>query len=243
MVDRLLGLGFHSVVGGHHDHGDVCDLGAARAHGRERLVAGRVEESDGLVRVMHLVSADVLGDPAGLTRRHLGLADRVKQRGLAVVDVTHDRHYRRPLDQLVFGIGVDRLGDGLVFGVHELDLFAELRCKQQYGLIGEGLRQRLHLAERHQFLHHLGHRNVEVLGDVLDGRARVDENGSRPAAERRGRGPGFGLLVIDATPAPIHGAGGVGLNRWRGTAGCTARGLESITTLRRPPALPGARSP
>jgi NhaP-type Na+/H+ and K+/H+ antiporter len=38
----------------------------------------------------------VLGDPAGLARHHAGLAQRVEQRGLAVVDVTHDRHHRRP---------------------------------------------------------------------------------------------------------------------------------------------------
>ena len=46
VVDRLLGLRLDAVVGGDHDHRDVGDLGAARAHRRERLVARSVEERD-----------------------------------------------------------------------------------------------------------------------------------------------------------------------------------------------------
>ena len=56
---------------------------------------GRVEEGDRLLLVVDLVGADVLGDAAGLARGDLGLADRIEQRGLAVVDVAHDRHHRR----------------------------------------------------------------------------------------------------------------------------------------------------
>ena len=100
VVDRLDGLRHHAVVGGHHDHRDVGDLGAAGAHGREGLVARRVEEGDRVVVVVHLVGADVLGDPAGLARRHLGLADGVEQRGLAVVHVAHDGDHRRAVDQV-----------------------------------------------------------------------------------------------------------------------------------------------
>ena len=37
VVDRLLGLRHHAVVGGDDDHGDVGDLGAAGPHRRERL--------------------------------------------------------------------------------------------------------------------------------------------------------------------------------------------------------------
>ena len=46
VVDRLVGLRLHAVVGGDHDDRDVGDLGAAGAHGGERLVARRVEEGD-----------------------------------------------------------------------------------------------------------------------------------------------------------------------------------------------------
>ncbi len=49
-----------------------------------------------------LVRTDVLGDAAGFALDDVGLADRVQQTRLAVVDVTHDGHHRRPLDQGLF---------------------------------------------------------------------------------------------------------------------------------------------
>ena len=94
VVDRLLGLGHDAVVGGDHDDRDIGHLGAAGAHGGERLVTGRVEEDDPLAVVLDLGCADVLGDAAALAGRHAGAADRVQQAGLAVVDVAHDRHDR-----------------------------------------------------------------------------------------------------------------------------------------------------
>ena len=42
----------------------------------------------------------MLGDAAGLAAYDVGLADRVEQLGLAVVDVTHDRDDRRPGDEV-----------------------------------------------------------------------------------------------------------------------------------------------
>ena len=50
VVDRLVGLRLHAVVGGDDDDRDVGHAGAAGAHGGERLVAGRVEEGDELAR-------------------------------------------------------------------------------------------------------------------------------------------------------------------------------------------------
>jgi hypothetical protein len=45
--DRLDGLRHHRVVRGDDEDDDVGHLRAARTHGREGLVAGRVEEGDG----------------------------------------------------------------------------------------------------------------------------------------------------------------------------------------------------
>ena len=95
VVDGLDGLRHDAVVGGHHDGGDVGHLGAAGAHGRESLVARRVDERDRLAVVHDLVGADVLRDAAGFAGRHLGLADGVEQARLAVVDVAHDGDHRR----------------------------------------------------------------------------------------------------------------------------------------------------
>ena len=46
VVDGLDGLRHRAVVGGDDQDDDVRHLGAAGAHGGERLVAGRVQEDD-----------------------------------------------------------------------------------------------------------------------------------------------------------------------------------------------------
>ncbi len=152
VVDRLLGLRLHAVVGSDHDHREVGHARAAGAHRRERLVARRVEEGDLLLAVVHLVGADVLGDAASLARRHLGRADRVQQRGLAVVDVAHDRDHRRAFDHVLLGVLEGRLDLDVVRRVDDLDLLVELVREHLDRLVGERLRERRHLAERHQLL-------------------------------------------------------------------------------------------
>ena len=56
------------------------------------------------LRGLDVVRADVLRDAAGLARRHLGAADVVEQRGLAVIDVSHHGHDRRTRQHLERGI-------------------------------------------------------------------------------------------------------------------------------------------
>ena len=46
MINGLEGLRHDAVVGRHHDHHDIRDLGAARPHAREGLVTRSVEEDD-----------------------------------------------------------------------------------------------------------------------------------------------------------------------------------------------------
>ena len=55
----------------------------------------RVEESDLLAGFqLHLIGADMLGDAAGFAGHHIGLAQGVEQRGLAVIDMAHHRDHR-----------------------------------------------------------------------------------------------------------------------------------------------------
>ncbi len=174
VVDRLLGLRHDAVVGGDDDDGDVGHLGAAGAHRREGGVAGGVEEGDRLLVFMDLVGADVLGDAAGLAGGDLGLADRVQQRGLAVVDVAHDRDHRRTRDEVLVGVGELRLLGLLVGGGDDLQLAVVLVGDRPDRLVGQGLGERRHLAHHHQFFDHLGRGQAQRLGDLAHGGAGVD---------------------------------------------------------------------
>ena len=99
VIDCLDGLRHHAVVRSDDENRDIRDLRAARAHRRESLMARRVEEHDFLALAVDLISADVLGNAAGLTARHRALANHIEQRRLAVVDVSHDRDHRRTKHQ------------------------------------------------------------------------------------------------------------------------------------------------
>ena len=151
---------------------------------------GRVEEGDRPAVVVDLVGADVLRDAAGLARGDLGLADGVEQRRLAVVDVAHDRHDRRALDEILVGVLEDRLVLGLVAGVDDLDLLAELLGEDGIAS-SESVWVSVTISPMLiSFLMTSGDGDAEVLGDVLDGRAGVDADDVGAAhhvgVERRG---------------------------------------------------------
>ena len=142
VVERLDRLRHDAVVGRDHQDHDVGGLRTTGTHGGERLVTRGVDEGDpALVAVVlgrDLVGADVLGDAAGLLGDDVGVADRVEQLGLAVVDVTHDGHDRRTGDQVVLvalvGTEVDVEGlqqlAVLVLGRDDLDVEVELLAEQ-----------------------------------------------------------------------------------------------------------------
>ena len=104
--NRLDGLRHDGIVRSHNEHDDVRHLGAAGTHGRERLVAGRVEERDHLAaRCRHMIRADVLRNATGFTGDDIGFADVVEQRCLAMVDVAHDRDHRWPRPERLRRVG------------------------------------------------------------------------------------------------------------------------------------------
>ena len=73
----------------------------------------------------------------------------------------------------------------LLGGVLDRDLALELRADDLDLLVGERLRRRPHLAEPHEDLDELGHRDAERLREVLDGDAGLDRD--RPGRRRCGR--------------------------------------------------------
>ena len=69
VIDGFERLRHDAVVGGHHQHHDIGDLGAAGAHAGERFVAGRIDEHDLAAVLLDVIGADVLGDSAGFSCR------------------------------------------------------------------------------------------------------------------------------------------------------------------------------
>ena len=208
MADRLLRLRHHAVVRGDDEDGDVRHLRTAGAHRRERLVARRVEERELAAVDLGLVRADVLRDPAGLGLDDGGGADRVEQRRLAVVDVTHDRHNGRPGREVRFGV-LDDLRLLVVGRVLDRDLALDLGCDQLDLVVGERLGRGTHLAEAHQDLDDLRHRHAECGRQVLDGDAGLDgdragrlDRGLR-ARGRLGRAVSRGARVAPACCATL----------------------------------------
>src|SRR5581483_10409933 len=233
VVDGLDGLRHNAVVGGDDDHDNVCDLGAACAHAGEGLVAGGVEEDDlaaegGRVFLgdADLIGADVLGDAAGFASGDIDLLDRrgadgVEQRGLAVVDVTHDGDDRRAddLDESsgVFQEAFDGLVLELLFDGDNLGVGAELAGDGLDELSIERLVDGDHHAAEEQGSDEVFAADLELLGEILDGNAlsNGDGAGNRQVAFRDLRGAharGIALernfLVLDvALIAATAGAG------------------------------------
>ena len=184
---------------------------APRAHGREGLVAGRVEEGQLPLPVLYLVRADVLGNAAGLGLDDGALADRVQQRRLPVVDVAHNRDDRRPRLEIRLVVLVDLGLELLVGGVLDRDLAADLGGDQLDLLVGQRLGRRLGRAEAHEDLDQLRHRLAERLGEVLDRHAGLDGHWAR-RLDDLARLLGTRLLAIAGLAAVLARASGTGVD-------------------------------
>ena len=175
VVDRLDGLGHDAVVGGYDQNDDVGHLGAAGTHGREGGVARGIDEGDLTVVDHDLRSADGLGNAARLAGSDAGVTDGVEQARLAVVDVAHDGDDRGARLE-VGGIVVEREGV-LLLGGDDLDLTAQVVGDEFDEIVGHGLRHGKRRTQQEQALDDVVGRNVERLGELLDGNALGDLDG------------------------------------------------------------------
>ena len=79
MIDFLNRLRHDAVICRDDEDGDIRDLGTARAHGRERLMARRIEEYDLLALAVDLICTDMLRDTTSLVRLYMRVTDTVEQ--------------------------------------------------------------------------------------------------------------------------------------------------------------------
>ena len=95
VFQRLVRLRHEAVIGRHHEHGDIGDIGSTGAHFRKRRMTRSIEESDLAIVKLDLVGTDVLRDSARLTGGHVGFADGVEQGRLTMVDVPENTNHGR----------------------------------------------------------------------------------------------------------------------------------------------------
>ena len=197
VVDGLDRLRHDAVVGRHHEHDDVRHLGAAGAHGGERLVARRIDERHLVAeRRRDLIGADVLGDAARLAGHHVGLADGVEQRRLAVVDVAHDGDDRRArLQRALFVLLADEARFDVGLG-HALGRVAELLHDELGGVDVDHIVDLVHRAFFHQVLDDVDGALGHAVGELLDGDDLGDHHLAHDLLARLGNAHRLELLAL-----------------------------------------------
>ena len=99
MADRLFCLWHHTIIGSDHNDGDIGHSRAACSHRRKGLMSRGVKEEDRTVATLNLAGTKVLGNAATLAVGNAGLAQRIEQARLAVVNVAHHGNDRCARDE------------------------------------------------------------------------------------------------------------------------------------------------
>src|SRR5581483_2242139 len=191
VVDSLECLRHDAVVSGNDENYDIRCLSSARTHAGESLVARRIEEHDlaairRRLRVLNsdLIGADVLSDTTGFAFGHIGGANRVKQRGLAMIDVAHDRDHGR--SGTSFGgstfFSGSSIGDvlgSLLFEADDVRIRTEEAGHFARQFRVESLIDRGEYASAQQTGDEIFGANAKLLGKILDADAFGDRDATR----------------------------------------------------------------
>ena len=151
MRNSLDGLRHHAVIRGDHQDDEIGHFGAAGAHRRKGSMARCVKEGNLRARgKLHLIRADMLRNATCFASGDVSLAQCIQQRSLAVVDVPHHGHDRRPCDEFLLQVSVaTKTFEHVRFG-NTLDGVPQFRG-DEFGRIGiDGVIGRRHHAALHQ---------------------------------------------------------------------------------------------
>ena len=178
VVDRFYRLRHDTVICRYDEDRDIRHLSTAGTHGSERLMTRGIEEGDVAVVDVDAIRADVLGDTARLGVGDMRVADVVKQRGLTVVDVTHDNDDRSAVDQVIVGI-LAVVDDALFDGDDNflLDSGVELHRDQGRGVKVNDVVRGDHRAHEEGFFDDLGDRRLEAQRQIADRDLVGDQDG------------------------------------------------------------------
>ncbi len=146
-------------------------------------MAWGIEKSNLVLLVFDLVSTDVLSDPAGFTSGHIGLTDRVEQRGLTVVNVAKDTNNRRTRLEKARVI-VCNFCDLLLFSDLGLSLATMVNLQLEAMTLGnlnrdglfDGLIHRCKNAHFHQLRNELERLHFNLSGEIAHHNRRLGVN-------------------------------------------------------------------
>ena len=169
MVDGLNRLRHDTVVCGNYKDSDIGDVRTSCTHGCECLMSRSIEEGDVLALNVYLISTDVLCDAACLACGNVSVSDAVEDRGLAVVNVSHNYYYGAArLEVRIVVVGV--VDEALLNGDDDLFLYlcAELLSYERCGIEVYLLIYRSHYAESHELLDNVGSRSLQTCCELAD---------------------------------------------------------------------------
>ena len=173
VVNGLNGLGHNAVVRSHNQHGNIRSHGTAGTHGGKGRVAGGVQEGDLFAVRFYLISADVLGNAAGLGRGHIRMTNGVQNGSLTMVNMAHHANYRRALHGILVVLVV-LFNDLLLNGDHNLllHLGTQFGSHDLCSIVVDHFVHAGHHAQTHQFFNHFGSRHTQQTcqfthGDLL----------------------------------------------------------------------------
>ena len=169
VINRFCRLRHHAVISGHYQHDDVGTLGTTGTHGGKRRVTGSIQERNHAVTGFDVIGADMLGNATRFTRSNAGTTDIIQQRGLTVVNVTHDSHHRCARPGITFLTMVFQRFDQRVFNrvcADQFDLVTHLFDDQLGDIALNHLVDGGHDAQTEQRLHNRGTLDGHLLGKV-----------------------------------------------------------------------------
>ncbi|MPN23155.1 hypothetical protein SDC9_170542 [bioreactor metagenome] len=133
-------------------------------------MAGGIEEGDRAIVDLNLIGADVLRNAARLAGGDVRVADGVKQRGLAVVDVTHDHNDGAAGREVLLDV-LSFVKQALLNGDNHFafNLCANFHGDERGGIIVDDLRDRCHNANAHQALDDFGSLHLQAQSQLANG--------------------------------------------------------------------------
>ena len=189
MADTLDRLRHHTIVRCDDKNYEISQVGPAGSHLTKRRVAGCVDKGDRLIVVTHLIGRDVLSNASCLSPGNVRRANAVHQRRLAVIDVPQhgdNRWTRHRFNPKFFrGLLESRLENVLNgFGLHDINLDAQLEANLQAQVLVYRVVERQHLASAKQRSQHLLGGPADLFAEIAD-QQREGDRGDRLARPRR----------------------------------------------------------